>query len=279
MAVVCGLKIYRAARLAEGAARALDRRLRRDAGADALFCDISVREIFRKQCVVGRYYVSGSLSQSCRPEPGCSRHRPPSRQDLLAQFTLETGTVVHTQYTDDGTGAFSHCAAATSYNSGISLLTGQTVAGPWLMAFVYPAWKLTPGETYPIEVTFDGQAQFHLFGIAVAPTKLNIALPNNSVIDRLRQSRLMAAAAYEQTSQFYLSSTEQLLPTIANCVAETKSTGVASVGDFSVLVASPPASNATGKSAAIASAVAPPPKTAKLVDLNGAGVLIIRVDT
>jgi hypothetical protein len=25
--------------------------------------------------------------------------------------------------------------------------------------------------------------------------------------------------------------------------------------------------------------VAPPPKTAKLVDLNGAGVLIIRVDT
>jgi hypothetical protein len=160
MAVVCGLKIYRAARLAEEAAQALDRRLRRDAGADALYCDISVREIFRKQYVVGRFYVSGSLSQSCRTGLGCSRHRPPSRQDLLAQFTSETGTVVHTQYTDDRTGAFSHCAAATSYNSGISLVTGQTVAGPWLMAFVRPAWKLTPGETYPIEVTFDGQAQF-----------------------------------------------------------------------------------------------------------------------
>jgi hypothetical protein len=165
-------------------------------------------------------------------------------------------------YTDDRTGAFSHCAAATSYNSGISLAVGQTVAGPWLMAFVHPAWKLTPGETYPIDVTFDGQAQFHLFGIAVAPTIVNIALPNNSVIDQLRKSQLMAATADEQTFQFYLNSTGQLLPTIANCVAKTKSAGVANAVDFSVPVAKPPASSATGKSAATASAASPPAKTA-----------------
>jgi S1-C subfamily serine protease len=176
-------------------------------------------------------------------------------------------------YTDDRTGAFSHCAAVASYNSGIGLVVGQTVAGPWLMAFVQPAWQLTPGETYPIDVTFDGQAQFHLFGTAASPTMVNIALPNNSVIDQLRKSQFMAATAYGQTSQFYLNSTGQLLPTIANCVAKTKSTGVANAGDFSVPVAKMPASNATGKPAATASA-APAAKTAKLVDVNGTGFLI-----
>jgi S1-C subfamily serine protease len=159
-------------------------------------------------------------------------------------------------------------------NSGISLAVGQTVAGPLLMAFVHPAWKLTPGETYPIDVTFDGQAQFQLFGIAAAPTIVNIALPNNSVIDQIRKSQLMAATADEQTFQFYLNSTGQLLPTIANCVAKTKSAGVANAGDFSVSVAKPPASNATGKSAVTASAASPPAKTAKLVDVNGTGFLI-----
>src|SRR5437867_2905037 len=67
-------------------------------------------------------------------------------------------------YTDDKTGAFSHCAAGTAYASGINLIVGQNVSGNWLLGFAHPAWRLNSGETFTIDVTFDGQAQFHLFG-------------------------------------------------------------------------------------------------------------------
>src|SRR5260221_8570595 len=76
-------------------------------------------------------------------------------------------------YTDDNSGAFSHCAAVTAYANGINLVVGQNVGGGWLVSFAHPAWQLTSGETFPIDVTFDGQAQFHLFGTAVT---LNIVI-------------------------------------------------------------------------------------------------------
>jgi S1-C subfamily serine protease len=189
--------------------------------------------------------------------------------------TIHVGAWIGGAYTNDSTGAFSHCAAVTSYNSGINLAVGQTVAGPWLMAFEHPAWKLSPGATYPIDVTFDGQAQFHLFGTAATENSVHVALPTNAVIDQLRKSQLMAATAYGQTIQFYLNSTGQLLPTIANCVTKTKSAGVGSAGDFSVPAPKAAAASASAKSTVVASAAVPQPaKPPKLVDVNGTGFVI-----
>jgi hypothetical protein len=48
-------------------------------------------------------------------------------------------------YTDDKTGAFSHCAAGTTYNNGINLIVGQNVDGSWLLGFAHPNFGVTPG--------------------------------------------------------------------------------------------------------------------------------------
>jgi hypothetical protein len=47
-------------------------------------------------------------------------------------------------YTDDKTGAFSHCSAATGYASGITVVVGHNAIGNWLLAFGSPVFHLTP---------------------------------------------------------------------------------------------------------------------------------------
>jgi len=181
-------------------------------------------------------------------------------------------------YTDDNTGAFSHCAAVTSYANGINLVLGQNAGGAWLLSLAHPSWQLTPAETFPIDVTFDGQAQFHLFGTAVMQNNVIAILPNPA-LEQLRKSHVMAVVAKGQVMQFTLTSTGQLLPVIANCVAKTKTAGVSNAGDFSTPAAKPPAGPGTPAPPASAAAAAPAgaaatAKPRKLVDVNGTGFLI-----
>src|ERR1700743_3330284 len=65
-------------------------------------------------------------------------------------------------FTDDNTGAFSHCAATTTYASGIILVVGQNASNAWLLSFASPTFHITKGSTVPIDVTFDGQAEARL---------------------------------------------------------------------------------------------------------------------
>jgi S1-C subfamily serine protease len=178
-------------------------------------------------------------------------------------------------FTDDNTGAFSHCAAQTGYASGVTLVVGQNAAGAWLLGFSHPSWRIAAGEISPIDVTFDGQAQFHLFGTGVTTIMMTAILPNNAAIEQFRKSNLMAATTRGQTFQFNLTSTGQLLPVVANCVAKAKTGGINSAGDFSVLPPKPAAAAASAKSGAAASAAAPSgAKAPKLVDINGTGFVV-----
>jgi S1-C subfamily serine protease len=176
-------------------------------------------------------------------------------------------------YTNDQTGAFSHCSAATTYGSGITLVVGQFPAGNWLLGFGSPAFRLTPNETFPIDVTFDGQAQYHLFGTALTLNLVTAVLPNSATIEQLRKAHLMVAVAKGATLQFNLESTGKLLPIISNCTAKIKSGGLASAGDFSILPAPKPATKPVVQSAAPASPP-PSPKPLKTVDVNGTGFVI-----
>jgi S1-C subfamily serine protease len=174
-------------------------------------------------------------------------------------------------YTDDKTGAFSHCSAGTTYASGVNLLVGQNAAGNWLLALAHPAWRLNLGETFAIDVTFDGQAQFHLFGTALASTLVTAILPNTAAMDQFRKSRLMVAVAKGQAFQFNLESTGQLLPVIANCVTKIKSGGTASAGDFAITVPKPPVAKPVVQSTAPSSGS---PKSSKTFERKGTGFVV-----
>src|SRR5215217_1389283 len=72
-------------------------------------------------------------------------------------------------YSNDSTKKFSHCAAAASYNSGVSMLFTINRNYFWSLGFAHPAWDLTPGAKFPIQFTVDGSAP--LSGQAVAISK------------------------------------------------------------------------------------------------------------
>jgi hypothetical protein len=162
-------------------------------------------------------------------------------------------------FTNDQTGAFSHCSAATSYANGVNLLVGQNALGNWILGFGSPAFRLNQGETFPIDVTFDGQSQFHLFGTAVNSTLVTSILPGNALVDQLKKAHFMVAVGKGTTLQFSLDSTGRLLPVIANCVAKIKSAGLASAGDFSVL---PPPPKPAPKPVVQSTVAATPPAAA-----------------
>ena len=139
--------------------------------------------------------------------------------------TIRVGSWSGGAYTNDSTGAFSHCAAGTSYLNGVNVILGQNANSSWLMGFANQNFHMTPGETFPIDVTFDGQSQVRLFGTATSPILVTAILPPNAA-QQLRKSSLMVAMAKGATYQFNLTSTGPLLLVLANCVIKTKSAGV-----------------------------------------------------
>jgi S1-C subfamily serine protease len=186
--------------------------------------------------------------------------------------TIHVGNWSGGAYTNDSTAAFSHCAAGASYVSGFSLTLGRNANNTWLLGIANPNWNLTLNETFPVDITFDGQAQFHIFANAVSPNLISAILPDGAA-NRFRKSHLMIAAGKVQTIPFELKSADKLMAALANCVESVKAVGVANAGDFSKVLAKPPA--APAKSTAVAAGEPPAPaKSPKLINITGTGFVI-----
>src|SRR5258708_33981079 len=97
-------------------------------------------------------------------------------------------------YTNDQSGAFTHCAAGTQYLSGIYFVVSIDDKAGWSLGFAHEKWALTTGQAFPIALTFDGQAPFNVHGVPVAAKLLSVPMPSNSSrIARFRKARGMTA--------------------------------------------------------------------------------------
>ena len=153
--------------------------------------------------------------------------------------TINVGNWKGGAYTNDQTGEFSHCSAGSIYQSGIFFMVMIDGASGWSLGFAHDSWTFASGQSFPIALTFDGQAPFNVQGIAISDKLVRVPMPtNSSLIGQFRKARAMTAYTQGQLFQFNLDQTAQLLPTLANCVAKVKQSGVAHAGDFSV--AAPP---------------------------------------
>jgi S1-C subfamily serine protease len=147
--------------------------------------------------------------------------------------SIKVGAWTGGAFTDDSTGAFSHCAASTSYGSGVTLVVGQGNTNAWLLGFASPSFRYAKGESVPIDIVFDGQTGARIFANAASQIMITAPLPPN-VARTLQKSSLMAATTANGTYQFNLASIGPLMPTLANCVAKVKAGGINSAGDFTV---------------------------------------------
>ena len=171
-------------------------------------------------------------------------------------------------YTNDKNGAFTHCAAGTTYQSGIYFVVSIGENGTWRLGFAHESWRLTAGEAFPLALTFDGQAVFNVHGMPIGAQLVNVEMPvNSALVAQFRKAKVMTAFAQGQLFQFNLNQTAQLLPALLNCVVSVKKNGVSNAGEFAV--APKPA----------AAAAAPPPnsspsKPGKAVAQSGTGFVI-----
>ncbi|MCA6110398.1 S1C family serine protease [Bradyrhizobium cenepequi] len=176
-------------------------------------------------------------------------------------------------YTDDNSGVFTHCAAGASYQSGIYFLVLVGANGNWRLGFSHQSWRLTPGEAFPLALTFDGQQPFNVYGMPIGAQLVAVDMsPNSSLINQFRKARVMTAFAQGQLFQFNLNQTAQLLPSLVNCVASVKKNGLANAGEFAVALPKPTASAPAAPSGAAPSAATP--RQGKAVGQTGTGIVI-----
>jgi hypothetical protein len=60
--------------------------------------------------------------------------------------SIHVGAWMGGAYTNDSNGAFSHCAAGTDYESGVSLIVSQTTTGSWLLGFASQRFSFEQGD-------------------------------------------------------------------------------------------------------------------------------------
>lgn len=138
-------------------------------------------------------------------------------------------------FTNDQTGAFSHCVGGASYDSGIYFMVMIDHAAGWSLGFQHPKWSFASNQSFPIALTFDGRSPVYVQGVAVGASLVRVPMPGDSaLIAQFRKAKSMTAFAQGQLFQFNLDQTAVLLPTLANCVAVVKRHGIANAGDFSV---------------------------------------------
>lgn len=171
-------------------------------------------------------------------------------------------------YTDDRTGAFTHCSAGVAYDSGINVFVLVTGDYRWWLGFINPDWALTPNARMPVALRFGGGPRLAMQGTVPSREVVLVPLPANSrTIDSFRRSSQLNLTVEGRSFHFKLGGTPAVMAGLEGCVR----TSLALAAHASPVA---PATSATAAStapetAAAAGAAASPaadaPKTAALV--------------
>jgi S1-C subfamily serine protease len=150
--------------------------------------------------------------------------------------SVNVGNWIGGAFSNDETGAFSHCAATTPYANGVILVVGHNAAGTWSLGFASPSYRFKQGENAAIDVIFDGQEQARLFATASQTNMLTAVMPVN-VVRTFQKASLMVATAGRAVLNFDLTSTGPVIAALANCVTKVKADGLSKAGDFTKIAA------------------------------------------
>lgn len=153
--------------------------------------------------------------------------------------TITVGNWIGGAFSNDQSGAFSHCAATAPYANGVVLVVGQNAAGSWLLGFGSPSFRFNKGDSAPIDVIFDGQEQARLFATANNSNSITAILPLNVARTFQKSSLMVVTTNGSKPLQFQLTSTAPVVAAVANCVTKVKADGLSKAGDFTKIAAKP----------------------------------------
>lgn len=121
-------------------------------------------------------------------------------------------------YTNNATGAFSHCAASARYKSGISLLFAVTRGRQWSMGFTNGGWELRPGRKYPVRFQVDNGPILKATATAKSGKLVQVFLPpQNRLFRHFRTGGQLKVIAGAKRMRFNLTGTNRLLSKLYRC--------------------------------------------------------------
>jgi hypothetical protein len=122
-------------------------------------------------------------------------------------------------YTDERTGAFTHCSAGVAYDSGVDLFVLVTGHYRWWLGFINPKWSFTPNTKTLIKLSLDAGAPLDRVATVPNGQLLLIPLPDNShLIDTFRNAAELTLDAGEQPLFFKLNETPGMMDRLTACV-------------------------------------------------------------
>ncbi len=122
-------------------------------------------------------------------------------------------------YTDDRSGAFTHCSAGVAYDSGIDLFVLVTAEYRWWVGLINPKWELTPNAKVSIKLQLDGGDSFN--GLASIPSGqlLLVSLPDSSkLLEAFRRTSRLGLDAEGESFSFKLNGTPAVMEQLTSCV-------------------------------------------------------------
>ena len=131
-------------------------------------------------------------------------------------------------FTNDQTGAFSHCAASASYRHGTNLHVAVNSDYSWTLGFSNTSWSMPDGNDVTINLWFDGAGPINVKGKVNSRSLIVVPMPDNSALIRaFREASQMQSVIGGVRINFALTTTSRLIPELANCVRWYKDPAVA----------------------------------------------------
>lgn len=134
---------------------------------------------------------------------------------------IETYTIKNWQifaYNDEATKAFSHCAMASVYENGVTLIFYINRDREWFMAMQSAMWKLTPGRKYTFSIALDTAQGVNWEATAVAPEAVRVKLESTqAMFEKFSRSSKMTVTAPQGSLRFNLDDSRAALTEVSEC--------------------------------------------------------------
>lgn len=125
-------------------------------------------------------------------------------------------------YTDDRSGAFTHCSAGVAYDSGIDMFVLVTADYRWWLGFIDPHWAWSSTAKLKVELRLDQGTPFPRFATVPSGQLLLVPLPANShLIETLRHSSQLTLIAETEPFRFKLDNAAAVLEKLTGCVQQS----------------------------------------------------------
>jgi PQQ-dependent catabolism-associated CXXCW motif protein len=88
----------------------------------------------------------------------------------------------------------------------------------WFLGLHLQSLELELDKPLPMDITFDGKAQYHIFGLADSKHSVLIQMHDSVVAEQFRKAETLSVFMRGQYFSFSLAGTSRLLPALNNCV-------------------------------------------------------------